>query len=488
MPDQVLIVLLILAGLLLIWLCLIACLLWQRHKQTQMTTDWLIVYASQTGSAQAWACQTAQQLQQIDQSAVVIDIQQLTMQHLAHHQVLWVVSTYGDGDAPDHAQAFVKQIMSLSLDLSHMAYAILALGDRRYPQFCQFGHNLSTWLDHQQAKALFPMICVDHLHTTDWIRWNTALELVTEQALDLASPAPQAVWHEAQLCHRVQLNPGSLGEPIFQIGLTALGDLVWTSGDILEIQCQNTQALIDDFVIGKTWAQSTSIIESLRHVNLRTAPPFETQSSFQTWLTQCEPLPYREYSIASLMQHAQLELVIRQQRDATGLGLGSGWLTAGAPLGQRLSCRVRANPTFHLPNDDCPLILIGHGTGIAGLVAHLRQRAQRQHHENWLIFGERQRQVDHLYQAELDHWQQQGVLTYVDYAFSRDQVDRVYVQDRLRQQAERLQSWVIRGAAIYVCGSLLGMAQQVDQTLLELLGEAKLEQLRRQQRYQRDVY
>jgi sulfite reductase (NADPH) flavoprotein alpha-component len=179
---------------------------------------------------------------------------------------------------------------------------------------------------------------------------------------------------------------------------------------------------------------------------------------------------------------------VRQQQTESGLGLGSGWLTVGLEQDQSLQANIRHNPSFHLVHDDRPLILIGNGTGIAGLVAHLRQREHWGYRRNWLIFGERQQQFDHLYHTEIRYWQQHGFLEYVDYAFSRDQAEKIYVQDCLRKQSVQLQEWIAQGAAIYVCGSLQGMASGVDQALKEILGHEQVEQLKQQQRYQRDVY
>ena len=125
---------------------------------------------------------------------------------------------------------------------------------------------------------------------------------------------------------------------------------------------------------------------------------------------------------------------------------------------------------------------------IAGLVAHLSQRQQYGNQQNWLIFGERQQQFDHLYKQQIELWQEQGFLPDVDYAFSRDQAEKVYVQHILQQKAEQLVNWIEAGAAIYVCGSLKGMAQEVEKTLINILGVEQLEQLRKNKRYQRDIY
>ncbi len=118
----------------------------------------------------------------------------------------------------------------------------------------------------------------------------------------------------------------------------------------------------------------------------------------------------------------------------------------------------------------------------------MAQRQQWGAQQNWLIFGEREQQFDHLYQQQIELWQAQGFLPVVDYAFSRDQAEKIYVQHILQQKSVQLLSWVETGAAIYVCGSLQGMAQEVEQSLLNILGAEQLQQLKVQGRYQRDIY
>ncbi|HEX4910530.1 MAG TPA: flavodoxin, partial [Permianibacter sp.] len=107
---------------------------------------------------------------------------------------------------------------------------------------------------------------------------------------------------------------------------------------------------------------------------------------------------------------------------------------------------------------------------------------------HWLIFGERSQQTDFYYQSEIKAWQADGTLAKLDLAFSRDQPQRLYVQDKLRENAERLQNAIADGAAIYVCGSAQGMAPAVEQVLLDVLGSDTLTLLIEQGRYRRDVY
>ena len=153
---------------------------------------------------------------------------------------------------------------------------------------------------------------------------------------------------------------------------------------------------------------------------------------------------------------------------------------------------MRAHGNFRIgDNAGRPLILIGNGTGLAGLRSHLRARATASSTgtlRNWLIFGERNAEHDFYYRDEIAEWQDQGVLTRTDIVFSRDQPERLYVQDRLRNEAETVRAWLQQGAAIYVCGSLDGMAGGVERALIEIIGEAAVEQLIGQGRYRRDVY
>ena len=118
----------------------------------------------------------------------------------------------------------------------------------------------------------------------------------------------------------------------------------------------------------------------------------------------------------------------------------------------------------------------------------LHARTRQNYVKNWLIFGERQREHDFFYQSTLEAWQSTGMLQRLDLAFSRDQAEKIYVHHKLRQQAEELKAWIECGAVIYVCGSIKTMASDVDQALIDILGEACVDQLRQDGRYRRDVY
>ena len=125
---------------------------------------------------------------------------------------------------------------------------------------------------------------------------------------------------------------------------------------------------------------------------------------------------------------------------------------------------------------------------LAALRALLKERIDAGRCRNWLLYGERQQAHDFPYRDEINRWLAQGQLERADFAWSRQQAERIYVQQRLHEQAGTLREWVAAGAAIQVCGSLQGMAPAVDAVLCELLGDTAVEQLRETGRYRRDVY
>jgi sulfite reductase (NADPH) flavoprotein alpha-component len=423
--------------------------LWTRKARESRAKDaTLIAFASQTGFAHQLALQTAQSLQSAGYAVEVADLADIDIDDLANaERALFVVSTTGEGDAPDTAAKFVRNVLSTDARLTTLRYGLLALGDRQYDNFCAFGHQLDRWLRQRGAQTLFDMIEVDDGDDGALRHWqhNLALAFEAPDLPDWEAPSYQR-W---QLVAREHVNPGSAGDPCFHIELKPLegSRLEWQAGDIVEID------------------------------------PFNSS----TQPNRC--LPHREYSIASLPNDGALHLLVRQMKRPNGeLGLGSGWLTQHAALGDEVLLRVRANPNFHSPAGDVPLILIGNGTGIAGLRALLKARIAHRHTRNWLIFGERNAAHDRFYRTDLDTWQVQGCLAKLDLVFSRDQAERRYVQHRVAECAVELRQWIAEGAYIYVCGSLDGMAPGVHAALTAALGAETVEMLAEEGRYRRDVY
>lgn len=213
----------------------------------------------------------------------------------------------------------------------------------------------------------------------------------------------------------------------------------------------------------------------------------------------------RLYSIASSQAEVgeEVHLTVGVVRfDAFGqthLGGASGFLAERLAEGQQVKVFVEHNDNFRLPNHDTPVIMIGPGTGIAPFRAFLQERDNAgATGQNWLFFGNPHFTQDFLYQVELQDYLKRGVLSKLDVAFSRDQAQKVYVQDKLLAKGAEVWSWLEQGAHLYICGDGSKMAKDVHQALLQIAqthgglnDEAAsdyFEQLRESKRYQKDVY
>lgn len=469
--------------------------LWPRRPAPVSAADddaILVIHASQTGTAERLAQQTADALRAAGRRARLLPLGQLEPAALADGRALFVVSTTGDGDAPDSAYAFVQQAIGSGASLGGLRYGVLALGDRRYANFCAFGHALEHWLRRAGAQPMFDLVEVDAGDPGALRRWQQQLRPLTGYAeLDDWQPPQYARW---RLVERERLNPDSVGGAVFRLALQAIDDeALWQAGDIAEVGPRNAPAATLQ-LLGALGSSGDPPALAARLADRRLPETPDEIGALRgldvdALAARLPPLPHREYSIASLPQDGKLELLVRQMHDACGrLGHGSGWLTEFAPLGGEIALRIRANPGFRLAASARPLILIGNGTGIAGLRAHLKARIAAASYRNWLLFGERQRARDFFFGAELEGWLHDGRLAHLDLAFSRDQATRIYVQQRLREQQPRLRAWLADGAEVLVCGSLEGMAPAVDAVLRDTLGDDAYDAFVESGRYRRDVY
>lgn len=403
----------------------------------------LVLFASQTGQAEAIAWQTARQLSAAGTPARVMALNALDAETLASaKRALFIASTYGEGDAPDGASVFAEQVMNdppALPSLPSLRYAVLALGDRQYAHFCGFGRALDEWLLAAGASREFDRIEVDNSDPAALAQWQARWGDAPQDDRD--TTASFTPW---RLVARELLNPGSAGAPAFHLGLMPHSGALphWASGDLVQVSVAS------------------------------------------------DPSRPRDYSIASVHADGELQLLVRQEQHPDGtLGAASGLLTSTLAIGDTVGLRMRTHRGFRLEGNEArPLILIGNGTGLAGLRSHLRTRAAAGRHDNWLVFGERQATHDFLYRDEIEAWQAAGVLQKLDMVFSRDQEERLYVQHRLLQSADALLQWLQSDAAIYVCGSLQGMASGVDAALRQVAGDALVNELVLRGRYRRDVY
>ncbi|BED87703.1 MULTISPECIES: assimilatory sulfite reductase (NADPH) flavoprotein subunit [unclassified Pseudoalteromonas] len=217
-------------------------------------------------------------------------------------------------------------------------------------------------------------------------------------------------------------------------------------------------------------------------------------------------LQARLYSIASSQSEVEEEVHLTVglvEFDAFGsehLGGCSGYLARRAEEGCKVKVFSEHNDNFRLPSDDnTPIIMVGPGTGIAPFRAFLQERDSREAQgKNWLFFGNPHFTQDFLYQVEIQGYLKSGLLSKVDVAFSRDQAEKVYVQDKLRKNSKEIFEWLEAGAHFYVCGDANRMAKDVHNALVDIISENTgksyedaeqyLKDLRSANRYQKDVY
>jgi sulfite reductase (NADPH) flavoprotein alpha-component len=472
-------------------------LVWRRSSGQAVAApeQLLVAYASQGGQAQTVAERSAEQLTHCGLPAVAVPLNALTPAQLQEQsRLLLVLGTYGEGEAPDNAARFERRLRAESPDLGGLEYAILALGDSEYQHFCGFARRLEQRLRQLGATPHYDRLEADRVDPAVLRRWQQQLgQLSGNPQFSDWQPAHYQRW---TLTARECLNPGSQGAPAFYLRLAPPEDVQsWQAGDIAEIgPCQPAHAVAQwlaaqnlqgDTLLGNGQTLSCHLARRQLPNDMDSLPTHSTEAL----LEHVPLLPHRDYSIASSPADGHVELLVRltQHPDGT-LGLGSGWLCRYAPVGTQIDLRIRANPSFRLGANAGPLILIGNGTGLAGLRAHLRNREYSGQGGHWLLFGERNAAHDDFFGEELNGWLESGHLSRLDRAFSRDQAERVYVQHLLRDAADEVRAWIDRGASILVCGSLEGMGREVDSVLRGLLGEQRVEELSAAGRYRRDLY
>jgi sulfite reductase (NADPH) flavoprotein alpha-component len=258
------------------------------------------------------------------------------------------------------------------------------------------------------------------------------------------------------------------------------------------------QKLVDDKDKLREYSANTQIVDVLAEK--------KTKLTADELISLLRRLTPRLYSIASSQEevdeevHLTVALVEYEQNDEKRYGGASSFLAQRLEEGDEVKVFVEHNNNFKLPEDDStPIIMVGPGTGIAPFRSFIQERENRDAEgKNWLFFGDRTFTQDFLYQVEWQKYLKLGVLSRLDVAFSRDQVEKVYVQHRILENSAQVWQWIQEGAYIYVCGDATRMAKDVHDALVIVAeqegkmprddAEQFINDLRKAKRYQRDVY
>ena len=460
----------------------------QRERRHVSTGAFIVAFASQTGTAKQLAEYQAELLS-VDRPVKVIALNDLAIDTLRKaSDALFVVSTYGDGEPPDNGRRFYRALQQHikqhnSALLQSLSYRVIALGDSQYPAFCAFGEQLDDALQQSGATAIADLEKIDR---------SQSQTLVNEASERAESQLTANTW---RVVNQQQLNSAN-GRELFMVSVESDATMPsWQAGDILDIQPHNANPAIAEWLekhdlrpdtviaVNGTPTPLEVVMQTRQLIDLSGAGNAEQH------VASMPLLPLRSYSIASVPEEGQLKLIVRKQYRKGGQpGLGSGWLTTYATPEQSFTAYIKDNPLCHIPQTDVPLVLIGAGSGLAGIRAQLAKRYYAKSDADiWLIYGEQSPQLDDVIPAAIEAWQTEFVGLKIQQAYSRGEPGQ-YVQDVMVVAANELQNIIARGAHIYVCGSHQGMGLAVHQTLTDILGEDALMQLIDEQRYHRDTY
>lgn len=426
----------VLAGALVLGLTLTGGINWLRRqraagvRQLREGAEVLVVYASQTGTAQGLATATAGALTSagitVDQGALAAF---RPTDWSRYKQVLVIASTTGEGELPDMARSWVKGLRAG--DLNTTGFSLLALGDRRYANFCAGGHQLREALVAAGASEFQPLHEVDGDPAQDWGLWLQQLATAQNWSLQATEMVAQRKRCSARLVERVRLDApmDETSPPSYSLIFAVPNEISFAPGDLFQFQP----------------------------------------------VAGAEP---RTYSIgsASKVSPGQVHLTVGLLRyqNAQGqevLGLGSSELCLNWPIGEAREVELMSHPGFNPPEDsEQPLILVATGCGIAPFMGFLEARAAAgRKGPLWLLFGNRYQEGDYLYREQIESLVEQNVITDLDTVFSRDGGPQRYITERLEQQGDKLLDWINRGAALYICGRASTLGKGIDSVLLKLL-------------------
>lgn len=512
-----------------------------------------IAYGSETGNAQRLATTLAQRLeQQHSEQHLAVQLGELNDVALAdlspQDTLLIITSSFGDGEPTGNAEAFYERLLSAtSVDCQ---FAVFGLGDVSYPKFCGFSAAVDERLRDGGATALARRVDADTHFQAFFDTWSAAVlshfagDSQPLQALNLQVKAySEDQSFTAKIASVQRINSGDF--PVYDVDIDIAGSgMNYQAGDLLYLlPPPNPSALsrIAAFYGGLNDAQHQALAQKeLRQTGkpLLRALAKKTGNQALKNLTKmraaaeladylygrdvadvlndfCTPesvsvddlltilsaqLP-RAYSIASCgeVSPTRVRLCVREVNYVLNgkhyFGSGSHFLSSSA-VGTEVAVYVRANPHFHLPTDDAvPMIMIGAGTGIAPYLGFLaKQRGGEAH----LFFGERHSEHDFLYRDELQQQLDSGNLTALHTAFSRDQAEKIYVQDILRQQGQQVWRLLQDNGEIYLCGSKTNLGSAIDKVLYEiaeqhgglseLAAKEWLFELVSQDRFHKDLY
>ena len=539
-----------------------------------------VLYGTETGNAEEIAETFETKLKSQNLNVHLWDMDDFPRDSLPEVEHLFIIcSTQGVGEPPINALDLYDYLHGDDApQLDQVNFAVLALGDQDFPDFCQAGKDFDHILGQLGANRVADRVDCDFDYEETAEQWITnMLELLTQASSntneetpsveneDVTIEEPQAPYSKSNPFQAEVLKNTILTQPEasrevrhLEISLEGYRE-AYEPGDSLVVIPQNDPVLVNQLIDALNWDAETpiqmndsdsmrSLKEALTHdfeiakltpVLMKNAaellgnPMLNANIQKSEWVQNyiygkdvidlirdftpvaLEPnmlpqllrkLPPREYSIARSNKinpnsvHITVRVVKYEAHRRERFGVCSVQLADRTSVGDKLPVYLKKNPNFKFPYDtETPVIMIGAGTGIAPYRAYLQERAYLNlKGEQWLIFGNQNYHHDFLYKDDLEQWLEEGVLSKLDLAFSRETENKIYVQHRIEENSAEFYKWIQAGATIYLCGNKDEMASGVHESLIKVLikegnmdeteAEAYLTEMIKNQRYQRDVY
>ena len=506
-----------------------------------------IAYGTESGNSKKIANLFASRAKQEGIHAKLVSLDQYRLTDLPKEEYfLTVISTQGEGEPPASAKKFYDHIHQNGFKLPKLKYGVLALGDTSYPMFCKAGEDVDHQLGSLGGERIVEIQRCDVDFETDAQKWMNDVIQKISGSQTAVQPMAKTVKkstgkkiYKGEILTNINLNDRGSAKQTHHIEI-ACEEVFYKPGDSLGIIPHNPLAIVEaiiahtgvdaertfvhrndtysvyellhkklnvvylpERVVAKYAAHISAEIPVVKTslLDLIKSYPVNDAAHFETFLQQLEPITPRLYSISSSLESLDGEVHLTVARDAFSIaeelkyGLCSDHLCA-LKAGDTIDFYIHHNDQFRLPEDDKDVIMIGPGTGIAPFRAFLSERESAgASGRNWLFYGDQHFISDFLYQTELQQWKDSGILHELDVAFSRDQPEKIYVQDKIRQRATEFFHWLENGATLYVCGAKK-MSEDVEKTILDLLinsGDKEdpgnyLNELKSAGRYLKDVY
>jgi sulfite reductase (NADPH) flavoprotein alpha-component len=494
-----------------------------------------ILFASESGNAERLAHDAAKLARKSGFKPRIVDFADLDLTELPKSgRLVLVASTWGEGEPPGRAARAHHDLMGAAAPrLEGILFAVLALGDTAYAEFCAVGKALDRRLEELGAKRAVERVDCDldfEAPAAAWIKG--ALETLAPPrqsvgnvvSVDFTARAGGEVGREpvaAEMIDHVNLNSSRSDKETIHLALGFEdGAPAYEPGDSLELFPENDPALVDEVLAaaglsGNDAARNALMRErDITTLSLKTLQAFATTTghagarslvedgqarswiagrqlidlldAFPATLSAAEleavtrPLPPRAYSIASSRKevgeeaHLLVAAVRYETHGRTRGGVASTFVADRVRAGAAVKVRLKPNRHFRLPDPATDIIMVGPGTGVAPFRAFVQERrAVGASGRSWLFFGERRFTHDFLYQLEWQDALADGSLSRIDLAFSRDAPAKTYVQHRLLEQRRDVVDWLENGARLYVCGDASAMARDVRAALVSAYADVK---------------